>query len=444
MRDHNQRKVASALADVAADIDPVSIHGIGDNIYPDGAEGNPWVIARWWRDVYMRHPSLQRPWYVIAGNHDWHSDARAERDFTHHPENRGGWWRMPSFWYKTSYATASGLTVDLFHVDTSVIRGSSRPKAVLGSGAKREQIAWLAAELESSTADWKVALGHHPVYSAGSHGITHEILDELDPLLRRFGVPIYIAGHDHSKHVMQHAGMNYVISGAGGANHRHRSNEYPPGSLKNFYPDHGFVGLSFCERSNAILTIYDDRGRQQEVMVLPNQPPESSPSSPSHGGQAPCGGVVLKDVDRTCSADGCTVLADQMSYKTCGEYCADNGLECLGGWEEMSESCIATVTLGCHRSYSSTSDLLCRCAPGSGGAASTCRGVRLPDVRARCSSDGCKVLARTRGRTCEEYCLTGALTCQGAWEERDDTCSEERPLGCNELLDTSDLICECA
>lgn len=444
-RDYNQAKVAAGLAKVAAKLDPVAIHGIGDNIYGDGAEGDPRLITRWWRDVYLQHHSLRRPWYIITGNHDWHTDARTERDYTNHPDNEGGWWRMPNFWYKTSYKSASGLTVDMFNIDTAVWRGLSKPVQILGHTAKQEQIAWLVDELKGSTADWKVALGHHPVYSAGSHGITPEILDELDPLLRKYGVPLYVAGHDHSKHLMQHQGMNYIISGAGGANHRWRSNEYPAGSLKTFFGNHGFVALSFCDSSRATLTIYDSHGQEQQAMVLENRLPELgsvNPGTPTT--QVPCGGVMLKDVDRVCSTDGCKVLADQMSRRTCREYCNDNGLDCAGGWEELAETCVATVTLGCDRSYGSTSDLLCECMPGTTAPEPRCNNLPLADVKRSCSADGCKVLAKTRGRTCEEYCAENSLSCQGAWEEKDDTCTEEKSLRCNQHYSTSDLICECA
>lgn len=77
-----------------------------------------------------------------------------------------------------------------------------------------------------------------------------------------------------------------------------------------------------------------------------------------------CGGIVLRDVDLTCPStdgSGCKVLATNMHGKTCHEYCSRNGLECVDGWEEEDENCIVKATLGCHKSYGTTSDLLCQC-----------------------------------------------------------------------------------
>merc|ERR1712066_406789 len=113
-----------------------------------------------------------------------------------------------------------------------IARNDRRARRVLGDNVKNEQIAWLAAELEDSTADWKIVLGHHPVYSAGSHGITEELLDELDPLMRKFRVQVLFSGHDHSKQLMQYRGLNYVISGVGGKSARWRRDQVPVGSQK--------------------------------------------------------------------------------------------------------------------------------------------------------------------------------------------------------------------
>jgi len=373
-RDGNQRRVASGLAAVAEWRQPLAIAGIGDNIYGSGAEGNPQLIVDHWFNMYMPYTSLNRPWYIVTGNHDWYTDARTERDFTEHPDNRGGHWRMPSFWYKQNFQGESGVTVDAFFIDTQIWKGSSVVESTLGSDARQQQITWLRAELAQSVADWKIILGHHPVYSAGSHGIEDDLLEELDPLMRQYGVQILFSGHDHSKQLMQHRGLNYVISGAGGATARTRSDEYPLGSQKHIFEDHGFVGLSVCNASVAHLSFYSAEGSTQAAVTLPSTPPESTqePGRPALANgdsavRAPvCGGIVMRDVDLVCpSADGsgCKVLADQMTQKTCREYCSRNGLGCKDGWEEQDEDCVPIYDLGCDQAYGSTSDLICECMP---------------------------------------------------------------------------------
>eukprot|EP00931_Biecheleriopsis_adriatica_P076641 TRINITY_DN5032_c0_g1_i1.p1 TRINITY_DN5032_c0_g1~~TRINITY_DN5032_c0_g1_i1.p1 ORF type:complete len:1220 (-),score=174.28 TRINITY_DN5032_c0_g1_i1:289-3906(-) len=374
-RNSNQRRVAAGLAAVAEMRQPAAIAGIGDNIYGDGAEGNPQLIVDWWRNVYLQHASLKRPWYIVTGNHDWYTDARTERDFTTHPDNTGGYWRMPDFWYKQVFRTELGVTVDAFFIDTQIWRAySTVVEDTIGTEARQQQMEWLTAELAQSAADWKIIFGHHPVYSAGSHGISSRIFEELDPLMRQYGVQIMFAGHDHSKQLMQHRGLNYVISGAGGATARSRSDEYPVGSQKYMYEDHGFVGLSICNSFAANLTFYSADGQEQATAILSGTPPDPTPepgkpalANGDAGELAPvCGGVVMRDVDLVCpSADGsgCRVLADQMSDQTCRAYCARNGLGCKGGWEEEDEDCTPIYDLGCDQAYGSTSDLICECMP---------------------------------------------------------------------------------
>jgi len=81
-----------------------------------------------------------------------------------------------------------------------------------------------------------------------------------------------------------------------------------------------------------------------------------------------CGGVAMRDVELQCGS-GCKVLAGNMEGRTCRDYCRSNGLGCVNGWEEESESCAvkvesgSPVELGCDRPYGTTSDLLCQCEP---------------------------------------------------------------------------------
>ena len=46
-------------------------------------------------------------------------------------------------------------------------------------------------------------------------------------------------------------------------------------------------------------------------------------------------------------------------------------------------------------------------------------------------------------KTCDGYCKANGLTCEDAWEEKDNDCSVAKDLKCDETIDSSDAICEC-
>jgi hypothetical protein len=71
----------------------------------------------------------------------------------------------------------------------------------------------------------------------------------------------------------------------------------------------------------------------------------------------------MRNVEKTCSANGCKVLADHMEGRTCREYCGDSGLSCAGAWEEVNEDCNAKAEMTCDQTWPHTSDLLCECVP---------------------------------------------------------------------------------
>merc|ERR1712060_196669 len=117
------------------------------------------------------------------------------------------------------------------------------------------------------------------------------------------------SGHDHSQQLMQHRGFNYIISGAGGKSARSRSDEYPVGSQKMMFEDHGFAGLSVCNASAAELTFYDSDGQAVGAATLSNTLPEAGPAvgvALANGREihapprAVCGDVSLQDVEVVC------------------------------------------------------------------------------------------------------------------------------------------------
>ena len=46
--------------------------------------------------------------------------------------------------------------------------------------------------------DWKIVFGHHPMYSGGHHDGQCTIRERVLPILKKYNVDLYIAGHDHN------------------------------------------------------------------------------------------------------------------------------------------------------------------------------------------------------------------------------------------------------
>jgi tartrate-resistant acid phosphatase type 5 len=64
-----------------------------------------------------------------------------------------------------------------------------------------------------------VVMGHHPVYSDGPHGDHPVLVRDWDPLFRKYGVHLYLAGHDHDLQHLEFEGhpTSHFLSGGGGA-----------------------------------------------------------------------------------------------------------------------------------------------------------------------------------------------------------------------------------
>ena len=74
----------------------------------------------------------------------------------------------------------------------------------------------LETQLQQAKPTWKVVFGHHPLYSSGSHGSSPQLINKLSPLFSRYGVQLYLNGHDHNYERTESInGTTYVTSGNG-------------------------------------------------------------------------------------------------------------------------------------------------------------------------------------------------------------------------------------
>ncbi len=214
----DQSEVAAQMAKAAQEIGAKFIISVGDNFYEDGVtsvDDPQWQAS--FEKVYSA-PSLQVPWQVILGNHDYHGNCDAQLAYAKTSPR----WNMPARYFLKSEKIDAATTVDFFYIDTTPMIKSyyshlnpekTRDQVVTQDVPK--QLAWFKAALAASTAQWKIVVGHHPIYSGGGHGDTPELLELILPLLQEHNVHAYFNGHDHDLQHLQAGALNYFDSGAG-------------------------------------------------------------------------------------------------------------------------------------------------------------------------------------------------------------------------------------
>jgi tartrate-resistant acid phosphatase type 5 len=214
-----QRSVARGMGVAGAELSSRFVLATGDNFYPAGVASvrDPhW--KRSFENVYTAE-SLQTPWYAALGNHDYRGKPRSQVHYARHSHR----WRMPSRRYHVTPDALGTPAVELFVLDTSPIvdrhdfgeRFQQLRRGRWWKMRRGGQVAWLEEALQKSTARYKVVVGHHPIYSAGSHGDTPDLVARIAPVLERGGVTAYINGHDHILQHVRRSGVSYVCSGAG-------------------------------------------------------------------------------------------------------------------------------------------------------------------------------------------------------------------------------------
>jgi len=212
----DQRQVARQMGIACRQAAAAFVVAVGDNFYERGVaslEDDHW--QRSFEQVYDA-PSLQVPWYVILGNHDYVGKCQPQLDYGKtHPR-----WIMPARYYTQSYQVDRATALDCFFIDTCpfIAEYQANPEfagELAGQDVGR-QLTWLEQSLAGSKASWKLVFGHHPIYSSGlAHGNQPEIIQHILPLLQKYKVQAYFAGHDHDLEHLKVGDLDLIVSGAG-------------------------------------------------------------------------------------------------------------------------------------------------------------------------------------------------------------------------------------
>lgn len=186
-----------------------AICGLGDNIYEDGcktARDKQFKIK--FEDPY-KNISDNNKFYMCLGNHDYHTNPKAQINYGKISSRNKGKWVMPNNYY--SYTLNN---IDFFVIDTNI--------DYMNESTINRQFMNVKKIMDKPTkSKWRIMYGHHPLRSVGGHGNPHKQLDKFITKLIDYGnIDIYMAGHDHSKQLIK---MNIndrdvyqVVCGTGG------------------------------------------------------------------------------------------------------------------------------------------------------------------------------------------------------------------------------------
>lgn len=211
----------------------------GDNFYQTSF---PSPTDPGWKTSWdAQYAQLGIPFYISLGNHDWAEPAGPMGEYIYALSSKS--WRLPALYY-----TYTAGPAQFFALNTNALT--------------ERQLTWLRRELSRSTAKWKIVYGHFPVYEQTDYTVEPQ-RRLLLPILKQYNVDVYLAGHHHTVQHWQMDGIDYVVTGAGGASN------YDLGDTTRANPARKFVASrpAFAE-----LDVSEGAISVRFVGIAPNQP----------------------------------------------------------------------------------------------------------------------------------------------------------------------------
>jgi hypothetical protein len=178
--------------------DPDLVLGTGDLVMRGSDEGD------WQRFFAVAGELLATvPFWSSTGNHDMGRAGDARRRF-------GDVFVLPAAAERPEWASWYSFDAGDIHV------------TMLDSNAYDEpaQLAWLAGDLgaaRSRGAKVLLTLTHDGPFSRGTHMGNQDAAQRYVPVLVAHGTTLLVSGHDHIYQRGSQAGLDYVVSGGGGA-----------------------------------------------------------------------------------------------------------------------------------------------------------------------------------------------------------------------------------
>ncbi len=202
---------------------------LGDNFYKNLDKGLD--SPRWKSGFEQMYPEkdLPGPCWAILGNHDYHDTLDGDLvQLAYKKKNPKSRWHLPDRYYRVDFPAERPL-ITFLAIDTNWKEinqplhkplSEKQPTWWISEEERQNQAAWLDAELgKPRVAPFLFVMGHHPLYTNGTHGDTKQLVQALGPLFQEHNVDYYCCGHDHDLQHLELEGLktSFIVSGAGGA-----------------------------------------------------------------------------------------------------------------------------------------------------------------------------------------------------------------------------------
>ena len=221
------------VADLVKSWNPEFIVTVGDNNYEDGAASTiDENIGQYYHDFIFPYigtygggsPDSNR-FFPVPGNHDWGTpNLTPYLNYFTLPNNE----RYYDFVWDN---------VHFFMIDAD-------PHEPDGYSENSDQAMWIESRMESSSAEWKIAVLHFSPYcSGGDHGS----ISTVQWPYKEWGADAVFSGHDHIYERLIVDDLSYWVNGLGGKNIDNLDDPIPASQV--LY--NGDYGAMLCE-------VYDD------------------------------------------------------------------------------------------------------------------------------------------------------------------------------------------
>lgn len=214
---YDQKPIAEQMGETAGEIGIEFVAAAGDIHHFEGVAS---VDDPLWNTNYeyiYSHPELMLDWYPVLGNHEYRGNTQAVLDYSGVSRR----WCMPARYYDKSFEVGDSSSLKVVFIDTAPLidkyhKESEESYRDVAAQDMEAQLHWIDSVLNASHETWKIVIGHHPVYAqTPKDEIERENLQQrLDPLLRKYGVDMYIAGHIHNFQHIKVSGsdVDYVVN----------------------------------------------------------------------------------------------------------------------------------------------------------------------------------------------------------------------------------------